>query len=324
MNFGSFFLMEPERFPAEPLGVPWGDEIVDLTLSGTHFTFSGLSARQAVYVRERYGDFVVGAPVAPTLAIPTRICHADPGNFRPFEQHGWIYTLDRDYGPRRIRIAGLELMAMLDWSPHLSAALWSATETPPGFNLAFDNVLRLVSAYALLARGGVLLHSAGVSDGTWAWIGFGHSGAGKSTLSGLALDAGQQVLSDDLNALRYKDGQWLAQRVPFAGELGPTLGDDRSYPIAGLCRLAKGAEHRLIPLARPEALAALVGSAPYINQDPYRVLDLVATLESLLRAVDCHDLTFRKDAGFWPLLAAAARPQRPLPSPPPSLEANHD
>ncbi len=32
----------------------------------------------------------------------------------------------------------------------------------------------------------------------------------------------------------------------------------------------------------------------------------------------------RKDAGFWPLLAAAARPQRPSPSPPPALEAHHD
>lgn len=324
MNFGSFFLKEPEQFPAAPLGDPWGEEVVGLTLSGTHFTFTGLSLRQAAYVRQRYGDFVVAAPVAAALAIPTRIFRADPGDFSPFDQRGWTYTLDRDYGPRRIRIAGLELMAMLDWSPHLSAALWSATETTPGFNLVFDNVFRLVSAYALLARGGVLLHSAGVSDGTWAWIGFGHSGAGKSTLSGLALDAGQRVLSDDLNALRHEDGQWLAQRVPFAGELGPTHGDDRSYPIAGLCRLAKGAEHRLAPLARPEALAALVGSAPYVNQDPYRVLALMTSLESLLRALDCHDLTFRKDAGFWPLLAAAARPQRPPPSPPPSLEAIHD
>ncbi len=324
MNFGSFFLKEPEQFPPAPLGDPWGEEVVDLTLSGTPFSFTGLSARQAAYVRQRYGDFVVAAPVATAPAIPTRIFRADPGIFRPFEQRGWTYTLDRDYGPRRIRIAGLELMAMLDWSPHLSATLWTPTETTPGFNAAFDNVFRLVSAYALLARGGVLLHSAGVSDGTWAWIGFGHSGAGKSTLSGLALDAGQRVLSDDLNALRREDGQWLAQRVPFAGELGPTHGDDRSYPIAGLCRLAKGAEHRLVPLARPEALAALVGSAPYVNHDPYRVLALMTTLESLLRALDCHDLTFRKDAGFWPLLAAAARPQRPSPSPPPALEAIHD
>ncbi len=324
MNFGSFFLKEPGTFPTEPVGVPWGEEVVDLAMSGSHFTFSGLSTPQAAYVRQRYGDFL-GAPSSCDMPpVPTQLFRAAPEDFRPFTQRGWTYTLDRDYGPNRVRIAGLELLAMLDWSPHLSAALWSATETTPGFNLVFDNVFRMVSAYALLARGGVLLHSAGVSDDHWAWIGFGHSGAGKSTLSGLALEAGHRVLSDDLNALRREDGCWLAQRVPFAGELGPTHGDDRSYPVAGICRLAKGPAHQLRPLARPEALAALVGSAPYVNQDPYRVLDLMASLEALVRALDCHDLTFRKDAGFWPLLAAAARTQRPPLSPPPSLEANHD
>jgi len=322
MSFGSFFLKEPERFPAEPCGVPWGEEVVTLAMSGDIFTFIGLSPRQAAYVRERYGDFVADTPGARAFAIPMRICRADPDWFRPFDLRGWTYTLDRDYGPRRVRIAGLFLMAMLYWSPHLSATLWSATEIIPGFNLDFDNVFRLLSAYALLARGGVLLHSAGVSDGTWAWIGFGHSGAGKSTLSGLALEAGQRVLSDDLNALRREGGQWQAQRVPFAGELGPVHGDDRSYPIAGLSRLTKGADHHLAPLARPRAMAALVGSAPYVNQDPYRVGDLMSTLEPLVRALDCHDLTFRKDAGFWPLLAAAARPQGSPQTP--SLETPHD
>jgi len=324
MNFGSFFLQDPGRFPAEPVGVPWGEEVVELTMSGSRFTFSGLSARQAAYVRQRYGDFLGSPSDDETPAVPTQLFRAAPEDFRSFTQRGWTYTLDRDYMSSRVRIAGLDLMAMLDWSPYLFASLWSATETTPGFNLVFDNIFRMVSAYALLARGGVLLHSAGVSDGTWAWIGFGHSGAGKSTLSGLALEAGQRVLSDDLNALRQEEGQWLAQRIPFAGELGPTHGDDRSYPIAGMCRLAKGAGHRLVPLARPRALAALVGSAPYVNQDPYRVLALMTNLESLLGALDCHDLTFRKDAGFWPLLAAAARPQRSPSSPPPPLETPHD
>ncbi len=324
MNFGSFFLKEPGRFPTAPVGLPWGEEVVDLAMSGSHFTFAGLSARQAAYVRQRYGDFLGGPTDGAEPAVPTQLFRADPSDFRPFPQRGWTYTLDRDYGPNRVRIAGLDLMAMLDWSPHLSAALWSATEATPGFNLVFDNVFRMVSAYALLAQGGVLLHSAGVSDGHWAWIGFGHSGAGKSTLSGLALNAGQRVLSDDLNALRQESGRWFAQRVPFAGELGPTHGDDRSYPVVGICRLAKGPVHQLKPLARPEALAALVGSAPYINQDPYRVLDLMTCLESLLRAVDCHDLTFRKDGGFWPLLAAAARPQGSPPSTITAREPAHD
>ena len=291
-------------------------------MAGTQFCVSGLSALQARYIRERYADFLTAAPDPEPVRMA--VYRADPGDFRPFEQRGWTYTLDRDYAPARVRVAGLDLMAMLDWSPRLSAALWSAKEADPGFPMIFDNVFRLLSAYALLAQGGVLLHSAGVSNGAWAWIGFGHSGAGKSTLSGLALDAGQRVLSDDLNVLRCRAGHWSAERVPFAGTLGPTHGDACAYPVAGLARLSKGAEHRLAPLARPQALAALVGSAPYVNQDPYRVQDLMALLESLLRAVDCHDLTFRKDPGFWPLLVAAARPQAPLHSSASLAESVHD
>lgn len=322
MPFGSFFLNDPAGFPADPIGIPWGCETVALTMAGTHFRVSGLSASEASYVRKRYADFLTNVPDPAPVRID--VYRADPADFRSFEQRGWTYTLDRDYAPTRVRVVGLNLMATLDWSPHLSAALWSAMEADPGFPMVFDNVFRLISAYALLARDGVLLHSAGVSDGTWAWIGFGHSGAGKSTLSSLALDAGQRVLSDDLNVLRCQAGRWSAERVPFAGTLGPTHGDDRAYPVAGLARLAKGAEHGLVPLARSEALAALVGSAPYLNQDPYRVQDLMVLLESLLRTVECHDLTFRKDAGFWPLLVAAARPQAQLHSSVPAAELVHD
>lgn len=322
MHFGFSFLKDPARFPARPTGIQWGDDTVALAMAGTHFCVSGLSLPQANYIRERYADFMTANPDPAPVRMD--VFRADPADFRSFDLRGWTYTLDRDYAPKQVRVTGLNLMAILDWSPELSAALWSATEADPGFPMVFDNVFRLISAYALLARDGVLLHSAGVSDGTWAWIGFGHSGAGKSTLSGLALDAGQRVLSDDLNVLRCQAGRWSAERVPFAGTLGPTHGDDRAYPVAGLARLAKGTEHRLVPLARPEALAALVGSAPYINQDPYRVQDLMALLETLLRTVDCHDLTFRKDSAFWPLLVAGARPQTPLDTPAPLAESIHD
>ena len=308
MSFGSYFLHHPDRFPSGPGGTPWGIERVDLALTGTRFACTGLSAAQAAYVRQRYADFLTAVPVATETPVALQVHRADPTDFRPFERRGWTYTLDLDYGPSRVRVAGLDLLAMLDWSPALSASLWSATETLPDFGMVFDNAFRLLSAYALLGEGGVLLHSAGVSDGAGAWIGFGHSGAGKSTLAGLALEAGHRVLSDDLNVLRREAGRWSARRVPFAGTLGPTHGDDRSYPLAGLCRLNKGAVHRLVPLARPQALAALVGSAPYVNQDPYRVLDLMTALESLLRAVGSYDLTFRQDPGFWPLLAAARAP----------------
>lgn len=304
MAFAEFFLKEPGNFPSAPGGAPWGVERVDIALAGLSFRFEGLSHRQADYVRERYADFLT-VPARGETAIVTVLYRADPASFRPIDVHPWTYALDLDYQASCVRIAGLQLMTILDWAPELRTALWSATEDDRDFRLVFENVFRTVTAYALLQRGGVLLHSAGISDGEMAWVGFGHSGAGKSTLSRLTLDAGRQVLSDDINALCRESGQWRAQRIPFAGELGPTYGQKGSYSLVGLCRLDKGPAHRLEPLERATAVAALLASAPYVNQDPYRVADLMTTLESLSDAVPCYRLTFARNPGFWPLLQAA-------------------
>ena len=307
MNFGEFFLKDPATFPAKTAGAPWGREGVSIALAGLLFHLSGLSQRQAVFVRQRYMDFLAGEATAPTPPLTMEVYRANPEGFHPLPKRGWTYTLDMDYQPTYVRIAGLHLMATIGWSPDGPSRLWSATEDEPDFALVFGNVFRILLAYALLRRGGVLLHSAGVSDGQVAWIGFGHSGAGKSTLSGLSLAAGKQVLSDDINVLRFEAGRWCAQRLPFAGELGPRYGEKGWHPVAGLCRLLKGAEHRLEPLDRPRGVAALVASAPYVNQDPYRVLDLMATLDTLLAAVPCYSLTFRPDAEFWRLLQETHR-----------------
>ena len=57
MNFGEFFLKDPATFPAKTAGAPWGREGVSIALAGLLFHFSGLSQRQAVFVRQRYMDF---------------------------------------------------------------------------------------------------------------------------------------------------------------------------------------------------------------------------------------------------------------------------
>jgi hypothetical protein len=303
MSFGDFFLRYPENFPSQQVGQPWGEERVNIALAGSVFQFSGLSVRQSEFIRQRYADFL--APETcdhPPVVI--NVFRADPGQFRPIEIEPWVYTMDLDYQPAYVRIAGLNFMAIIDWNPELRAALWSAMEDGQDFGLVFENVFRIVAAYAVLRCNGVLLHSAGVSDGVRAWIGFGHSGAGKSTLSGLSLAAGKRVLSDDINVVRIQEAGWYAQRIPFAGELGPTYGDGDSYPLAGICRLYQGQEHELKPLGRAQGVALLVASSPYVNNDPYRVQDLMITLEALLDAVPCHRLTFRKDSEFWRLLNA--------------------
>lgn len=304
MAFGELFLKDPSRFPEAAGGEPWGDETIEITLAGLQFRFSGLSQRQAATVRERYGDFV-GAAGEGLEPVPIRLWFAPQTGFRPIEIRPWVYTIDRDPLPRRVRLAGLNLMALLDWQSLFGADLWTSVESGGDFRLVFENVFRIVTAYAVLRRGGVLLHSAGISDGESAWIGFGHSGAGKTTLSRLSLAAGKSVLSDDINILLPEAGRWYAQRIPFAGELGPTHGQRGRYPVQGLYRLCKGEVHRLEPQGRTQSLAALLASMPFVNDDPYRLDELLGVLDRLLAAVPCHRLWFRRDPGFWSLLEAA-------------------
>ena len=303
MSFGDFFLRYPENFPSQQGGLSWGEERVSIALAGSVFLFSGLSVRQSEYIRQRYADFLASESCdEPPVLI--NVFRADPAHFRPIEKFPWVYTMDFTYQPACVRIAGLQLMAIIDWNPEVRAALWSATEEGQDFASVFENVFRAVAAYTVLNCGGVLLHSAGISDGERAWIGFGHSGAGKSTLSRLSLEAGKRVLSDDINVIRFQAGRWCAQRIPFSGELGPTYGDGDSYPVAGICRLYQGQAHRLERLGRTQGVAMLVASSPFVNNDPYRAQDLMSTLEALLYTVPCHRLTFCKDPEFWHLLKA--------------------
>ncbi len=310
MSFADFFLKNPKVFGPDTGLKLWGEESLDIGIAGIGFRFTGLSERQVDRVRQRFDGFLLDNPTDhPTIL--TEIYRTSTELFRPFDKRGWTYTLDMDYQPDRLRVVGSEWMADIDCSGNLTASLWTSTEHDLLFELAFGNALRILTAYAALLRGGMMLHSAGISDGERAWIGFGHSGAGKSTLSGLALEAGQRVLSDDINVLNYNQGLWRAQRLPFAGDLGPTHGDDRAVPIASILHLRQGPQHRLEPLARIKCLAALVGSAPYVNADPYRVKRLIANMESLTASVPCHTLTFRRDTGFWPLLYEMS-PARPI------------
>lgn len=301
MGFGDFFLESPDSFPKRLAGIHWGGETVDVALAELSFQFYGLSRRQADYVRDRYAGFLVKVPGG-DMPLRTKIYHADDTGFRPVENRHWVYSVDMDYQSSHIRIAGLQFMAIIEIQPQLGAALWSPTEEHSEFQLLFENVFRILTAYALLHRGGVLLHSAGLCHDGRAWVGFGPSGAGKSTLSRLSLEAGKRVLSDDINAVCCESGQWRAMRIPFAGELGPIYGEESSCRIVGLFRLHKGTEHRLERLGRAQSVATLTASAPYVNKDPHRVSDLMATLDSLLDTVPCYSLNFSRDPDFWQLL----------------------
>lgn len=300
MSFGGGFLRLPDLFPGRRGGEPWGDRAVAVDIAGGPYLFTGLSAAQEEAVRDRFaglcGD-VNGATVT------SQVFRAPAADFLDRDVRGWEYALDMGHAPGAVTLAGLRLMARLDWGPHLAGGLWTCEAAGEEWSAAvFENFLRVLAAYRLLAEGGAVIHSAGVTGGEAAFLLLGPSGAGKTTVSRLCLARGAAVLSDDLNAVRLDDGGAQLQRLPFTGDLGDRGGGPSGAPLRALLRLAKGAEERLRPLSPAAALAGLVAAAPFVNRDPWRREALLGVLERLARAVPAYELTFSLAGDPWAIL----------------------
>jgi hypothetical protein len=312
MSFGDGFLRHPDLFPGRRSGEPWGDRDLALAIPGGPYLLSGLAATQEEALRRRFGPLC--GPVKDgnkEEGIATAVFRALASDFLEIDTRGWEYALDLDPGPRSLRVAGLRLMARLDWTPGLAGGLWTPEAAGEEWAAGVcENHLRILAAYRLLAAGGALLHSAGLSDGDSAWLLLGPSGAGKTTASRLCLAAGADVLSDDLNAVLPPPGGTagpVVARLPFTGDLGERHGEPGCYPLRAVLRLRQGPAESLAPLSPASSLAALAAAAPYVNRDPWRREALLAVLEGLARAVPAWELTFSPGADLWSILKSISR-----------------
>jgi hypothetical protein len=316
VSFGGGFLRHPDLFPGRRSGEPWGDRSVTLDVPGGPYRFSGLAAAQEEALRRRFGG-LCRPPMKKEEeeGTATAVFRAARADFLEIDTRGWEYALDLDHAPHSVRVAGLRLMARLDWAPKLAGdlagGLWTPEAAGEEWTSVCENYLRLLAAYRLLAAGGLVLHSAGVTDGAAAWLLLGPSGAGKTTASRLCLAAGAEVLSDDLNAVIFREGRAggapFVARLPFTGDLGERQGGAGSWPLRGVLRLRQGSREEWSPLSPAAALAALAAAAPYVNRDPFRRQALLAVLERLARAVPAWELTFALGADLWSILKALSK-----------------
>ncbi len=318
MSFGERFLVHPDLFPARRAGEPWGDRALGLDLPGGPYRLTGLSAAQEQGAHEAFGAFcrpAVAERGGGGSGVEVRLYAAAAADFRAVDTRGWEYELDVDHGPRAIQLAGLGLLARIDWPeppgcgqiPGLAGALWTCEEGErfPGI---CENFARVLLAYRLLELGGALLHSAGVVDRGRALLLLGRSGAGKTTAAGMSLASGREVLSDDLNAVlpdgREGAGGPSVARLPFAGDLRRAEAGAGAFPLCALLRLAKGEAAALAPLSPALAAATLLACAPYVNADPHRREALLEVLAGLARQVPARWLTFSLGGDFWSILDA--------------------
>lgn len=283
----SRFLTHPELFPARLAGEPWGAQSMSLDLPGGPFHIRGLAEEQRTSLASRFANAErEGASGGVTIDI----FRADPSDFLAIDTRGWEYDLEID----GTAVAGMELMARLHDD---RAAIWTSVTSREAFWGIVENVLRPLVARRLFAGDGLLVHSASaVIDGR-GFLFAGPSGAGKSTIAGMALAAGYDVLSDDLNAILR--GKLVP--LPFTGDLSRDALRTTPAPLHAIVALEKGERESVRELSKGAAASLLVRSAPYVNRGDAdallaRAADLVHTAPTLV-------LTFRRGGDVWPILA---------------------
>lgn len=301
MEFGSTFLTQPFDELASTAAGSWGGNRINIGLTGGPYSFAGLSDRQRRWAEQRFAGYCADPDTAsPAVEIGLRRLPAD--RFRTFDIRGWEYTFDRDYRPDCTRLAGLDFAARIDFRPRLSGILWTSQESPAGFPGVFENFFRVILGYRLSRLGGTLLHSAAIARDARAFVLVGRSGAGKSTSARLALEAGWEVLSDDMNALVRDGAGWAVEKIPFTGDLGRTPTRRRRYALTGVYWLEKAQRPGIRPLSPAELIARLLACAPILNDDPFHSGQLLDTLADLVRTHGRGALRFAREAGFVRLL----------------------
>ncbi len=303
-NFGDRFLEFPELFPARPGGDSWGNETILIDFIGGPYRFSGLSKIQKSVIQERYSHLCISDTHNFDNIVDTLVFRAPEKDFKHVDTHGWVMEIDFDYNHDSINMAGLRFMARILLRPNISAAFWTPDENNILRTSAFENLFRTIVAYRIIELGGILMHSAGMTDGHSAWLFIGRSNAGKSTISHLGLNAGLSVLSDDMNAVFPNNDNtgYVTEQLPFAGDLGQQAGDRSQYPLKGIFQLEKGDHNRLEDIPSSDRLAMMMVCSPFVNTNPNYYQELLTTLTSLRDQVPGSRLIFCIDGGFESLL----------------------
>lgn len=296
MSFGAGFLTRPARRPSD--GFPWGTGTLTLQFAGGPYRIGGLNEKQHTRANDHFQGLTGTDAPAP---VEIQVLQAPPEAFTPAPPGPWVYTLELDPRPGAISLAGPGFWGHLA-ADGSSGRLWTAEAGDEPFVGVLENFFRVLVAYRLLDRGGVLLHSAGVVDGDRAWLFFGPSNAGKTTATRLSARGRRAILSDDLNAVTPAGPGLQAEKMPFAGDYGQNSTPAGPYPLAGLYRLHKGPAAGVGALSAAQALSALLACAPYVNADPHRQDRLLAVLQAICARVPVRALTFARDGDFWPIL----------------------
>ena len=275
--------------PFNSTSATWGNHTVLFYLPGASVVIDGLSARQYRDIARKYAAFVsAGVETLQTADVVCRAGRLAQPVGLPIE-HFLVndqYALHKERSGSKIAVTGFDFVANItcDTSAPAHASLSVLKEDELATVGVLENFLRVLLSYRALARGGVLLHSAGILYRDRAYLFCGRSNAGKTTLARKAAAAGARVLSDDINLVIPENGAFRAHKVPFTGEFGrrmEKLSEISSFTLGGLVLLEKASTLTAVPVRPAEAVAGLLTGCPFVNDDPEEssvLLDILMNL----------------------------------------------
>lgn len=173
---------------------------------------------------------------------------------------------------------------------------------------SLEACVRIAASVALARRGALILHASAIEVGGRALVFTGVSGAGKSTISSMLDRAPARKIGDELLVLaRASAGDWSVYVPPYLGPAGIAHG--AHAPLEAIHFLVQAPHHLRTAVAPTVALREILRHVlVYVAE--HRTADHVLALAAdLTRAVACHRLEFRKDAGVADVLGIAYPPE---------------
>lgn len=241
-------------------------------------------------IRSHYADFLAHKRTA-VITVDVRV--VEGAQFLPVTPGTW--QIRTAVHGRRLRFESYFESGWVDFEEGYGELIMGVRGT-------VENFLRVLYAHLVVERDGLLVHAAGVVRDGLAYVFLGPSGSGKTTVARLSSDA--IVLSDDMVIVRTTKNGVRAYGVPFRGDFPEAPRSNVAAQVAGLFCLRKGDDHSLQPLPKVHALAELVACVPFVMTAPAMSRRVMAIGERIVHHLPVNALTFRRDAGFWPLIAS--------------------
>ena len=250
--------MTPKQTHTNRLLLSIGGVVGELDISGALPVFwEQLHARYGAFelpaASQVARDFVVALEMLPVPLPPSRAAVAR--RYRETESH----PLTVDLAGRRIAATrwdfDVRLAGRRGRDGRVSYHGAGRCEMSP---FAVDTVLRVIFATLLPRIGGLLIHGCGLRHASVGVVFPGQSGAGKTTLARKAPDA-DDVLSDEIVAVRRMDDGWRVFGTPFWGDFARGGISTRSWPLRTVAFLTQTREVAMTPITSSDATLRLLG-----------------------------------------------------------------